>query len=103
MCSRNAPVALDCIAKLCKLCLLQAHLLMEIDHANEARQHPEELMKKAQAVWVETAQNVRISHMHSEVSNLLNTMDVAHAVEHLTEGGLFSLDLAIPGKLLASS
>ena len=71
---------------------------MEIDHPAHPRNLPPELMQRAHRTWTTTAKNVRISHLHSEVSQLLNTMGIPHTVEHLTDGELFSMDLAIPGE-----
>ena len=71
---------------------------MEVDHADEHRPLPAELMQHAGATWVAATRNVRISQLHSEVSQLLTIMGIAHEVEYLTDGDLFSLDLAIPGE-----
>ena len=71
---------------------------MELDHPGAARTIPAELMQQAQATWMSTARNVRISQLHADMSQLLTAMGIVHTVEHLTEGGLFSLDLAIPGE-----
>ena len=71
---------------------------MEIDHGGKQRSIPSVLIQQAHDTWVATTRNVRISQLHSEVSQLLHAMGISHSVEFLTEGGLFSLDLAIPGK-----
>ena len=72
---------------------------MEIDHASKPRSIPSELMRQAHATWVATAHNVRISQLHAEVSQMLTDMGINHSVEQLTEGKLFSVDLALPGML----
>ncbi len=45
--------------------------------------------------WKEQAQNVVISQLHRDVSAVLDGMGLAHAIEHVTQDGLFSIDLAL--------
>lgn len=77
---------------------LQAHLLMEVEFPKHPRHSPAELISKAHDTWTATAHKVRISQLHKEVSQQLTAMGIAHTLEQLTSGDLFSIDLAIPGE-----
>lgn len=76
---------------------------MEIDQAGLPRDRPPELLALANATWKAATRNVRISQLHSEVSQALKELGEEHEMEYLVEGELFSLDMAIPGKLDAMS
>ncbi|KAK9814956.1 hypothetical protein WJX73_003116 [Symbiochloris irregularis] len=78
--------------------IYQAHLLMEIDQAGQVCSTPPHLLRQASATWREATRNVRISQLHSEVSQALTALGEVHEMEHLVEGDLFSLDMAIPGE-----
>lgn len=45
--------------------------------------------------WKAQAQNVVISQLHRDVSTAMNGMGLTHVIEHTTDDGLFSIDLAL--------
>lgn len=70
--------------------IFQAWMLICAHRPKEEWPLKPELMERCRAAWTVQVSNVKISEFHSEVSRALNSMDVNHAVEHLTEDKLFS-------------
>ena len=79
---------------------LQAHLLMLVDVPGADLLMPAGLKEAAHRTWQASARNVRVSGLHRDVSRLLRERGVPHAIEHLTDDHLFSVDIALPGEPL---
>lgn len=62
---------------------------------------PPALHSCCEQVWKTNVKEITISTFHSEVSHILSSMGVDHAIEHLTEDGLFSSDIALPKEHIA--
>jgi hypothetical protein len=62
---------------------------------------PPALHSCCEQIWKTNVKEITISTFHSEVSHILSSMGVDHAIEHLTEDGLFSSDIALPQEHIA--
>lgn len=49
--------------------------------------------------WKEQATNIVISKLHNDVSSCLHSMQIAHQNEYLTDDQLFSIDVAMQGRV----
>lgn len=58
---------------------------------------PPEMRREVFRMWRQQVKAVSASLFQQEVSNVLERMRIPHANEYLTEGGLFSVDIAIVG------
>lgn len=70
---------------------------MMVDKPDADLRMPGGLLDAAKRTWLASARNVRVSALHREVSRLLADRGVPHAIEHLTDDHLFSVDIALPG------
>jgi hypothetical protein len=70
---------------------------MMVDKPDADLRMPGGLLEAAKGTWLASARNVRVSALHREVSRLLADRGVPHAIEHLTDDNLFSVDIALPG------
>ena len=78
--------------------IYQAHFAYEILSPFGKLTYPE-LESEAKKSWMEVTRTcVTISGFHQEVSSTLSEMGVPHELEFLTEGGLYSLDIALKGR-----
>ncbi len=78
--------------------IYQAHFAYEILSPFGKLIYPE-LESEAKKSWMEVTRTcVTISGFHQEVSSTLSEMGVPHELEFLTEGGLYSLDIALKGR-----
>ena len=76
----------------------QAHFAYEILSTNGKLMYPE-LEREARKNWMEITRTcVTISGFQQEVSSTLSEMGVPHELEFLSEGGLYSLDIALKGR-----
>ena len=76
---------------------MQAYLLMKTDQPSVLLPMETGLLQHAQAVWIQSCKNTRVSGLHREVSRVLEAMDLPHTIEQLTEDNLFSVDIALTG------
>ena len=60
---------------------------------------PEGLLEHAQSVWIESCKHIRVSGLHRDVARVLTLMGLAHTIEQLTQDSLFSVDIALAGKM----
>lgn len=51
--------------------------------------------------WVEDVNKTVVSKFHLEVSSCLKEMGISHENEFVTDSQLFSIDIAIPDKMVA--
>jgi len=76
----------------------QAHFAYEILSTNGKLMYPE-LEREARKNWMEITRTcVTISGFQQEVSSTLSEMGVPHELEFLSDGGLYSLDIALKGR-----
>jgi hypothetical protein len=77
----------------------QAHFAYEVLSSHGGKLIYPELESMARKSWTEvTRKCVTISTFHQEVSSTLSEMGVPHELEFLSEGGLYSLDIALKGR-----
>lgn len=81
--------------------IFQAWMLATARHPQKDWSLDPELMRICMAAWKSQVSEVTISEFHSEVSRTLNAMGIPHTLEHLTDDGLFSMDIALPEEHIA--
>jgi hypothetical protein len=70
---------------------------MKLDHPEVALELPPGVRKDARAAWVVAAPKVTESNLQRDVQRVFKSLGVHPVVEHATEYGFFSIDLALPG------
>jgi hypothetical protein len=80
--------------------LLQAHLASQLLGLGLITLPPSVLEVAVKAYRVE-ARNVTVSKSQQEVGESLRRLGVSHELEHITEDGLFSIDLAVVDRRIA--
>ena len=60
---------------------------------------PAGLLQRSKSVWIAACQNTRTSEFHKDVARVMADMGEKHTLEQLTEDNLFSVDIALQGKL----
>ncbi|KAL4515162.1 hypothetical protein Ndes2526A_g09534 [Nannochloris sp. 'desiccata'] len=59
------------------------------------------MLEESEKAWRSQVSEIKTSLFHREVSRTLNAMKITHTLEHLTDDGLFSVDLCIPEDRIA--
>ena len=80
--------------------LLQCYLLLQVDEPEAKLGMPEGLLEKAQSQWTASCLKVCVSQLHNDVAEALRALGLSITIEQLTADKLFSIDIALPGKLL---
>ena len=74
---------------------------MAVDRPRAATNIPPELFLHAHQQWTRSCLKVCVSQLHTDVAEHMRALNLASAmeIESLTADRLFSIDIAIPGKL----
>jgi len=80
--------------------IFQVKLLLECDGKwGPQFTAPHDMLTIAEQAWKEQATNIVISKLHNDVSSCLHSMQIAHQNEYLTDDQLFSIDVAMQGRV----
>lgn len=85
----------------------QARLLLHLELPRGSPQpcgattKSDEMLKVAADTWQATARRVHVSEFHADVSSHLNNILVTHTIEHVTDDGAFSIDIALSEEKIA--
>ena len=74
--------------------LFQFHMSCQLA-APHLRLLHDDMLALAEHSWKHATNNLTISRLHKKVSVVMHTLGVEHAVEHLTEDGVFSIDIHV--------